>query len=165
MTFSSYLSSVMGVGICAFLCENIASISERKEKSLEKGLNFITSLCLFCVITLPILNAISAQGFTNFWQNNKESEQDVQSDNEAFYALIQEELEERVKEEIIKEIGIEVQKVSIQLSKVDGELKINKAVITISDKYTDKSEEISALANKLFESETTVTVVESENNE
>lgn len=89
----------------------------------------------------------------------------MQSDNEAFYALIQEELEERVKEEIIKEIGIEVQKVSIQLSKVDGELKINKAVITISDKYTDKSEEISALANKLFESETTVTVVESENNE
>lgn len=166
MIFSSYLSTVLGVGICAFLCENIASVSTRKGKSLERAVSFITSLCLFCGVTLPIIKALSTKGIWHINENFvNESESAQESLENTFYGLIKEELEKSVTDEIIKKFGIEQEKVSIQLSEGDGEIIIDKVNVAVNEKDFDKANEIENFIRTLIDGDFEITVTEKHQNE
>lgn len=154
--FSEYIRLILTVGICAFICEYATSLGKSKKMSMVFGL--ISSLCIFLTVISP-LTTLSGS-FATFKQryNNIGSSTEAISD-EAFYSLVEENLKEEIKQEIIKKTGISDECISIDLS-VDKE---NGTIKEISVKHTDKrisNQEITDILTKKTGDETNIIFTE-----
>ncbi len=118
--FSSYLSSILTVGIFSFICEAISGISG--SSNLKKVLSFITSLCLFIVIALPLLNALKGVSLKIEGIN----EESGTYTNDAFFEQVKFQLENEIHQNIYTTFGINPASVRIDLSVSESSIEISK---------------------------------------
>lgn len=134
---SEYISSVLKVAVCAFLCEYL-SAGFSKSKAPQKGLRLITNLCVFIIIMSPLINlaGIFAPKGNNTFEKNVAVEQ-----AEGLEELTEKELNEQLKKQIQNSSGITLKTIYAELEFYDN----NAYIKSISAQVTsiEEKEELS----------------------
>lgn len=137
--FSSYLGSVLALGICTFVC-NFACSSEKNE--IKNAVAFISGMCMLITVFLPFCHGMSEllKEYTSAKEENYAQAENAE--NNSLYKLTAKELENNVKSLIFSEIGINTLGLSIELSENDGTINVSKLSVTLNKENEDKQDEI-----------------------
>ncbi len=151
---SSYLSSILSVGIISFICETVAA--SKSKSSMKKVLGFITSLCVFASVALPFFSAVKSMGTSL----DARTEQQEDFDEGVFYRQVEIEFEDEIRKNIFNEFGILLENISINLSVIDSEITISRISIYLSGDFLDMSEQIKEHLYSICPKDTKITITE-----
>ena len=135
--FSSYLNSLVSVSLTSFILESICTFSGRG-KRLSSALGLITSLCIFLTCISPFLTLIKRASDMKI--PNFESKSEAHLNNESqFNNLLTQDLETRLKDEILRKTGIFISSIDINISTSDNDnfaffIEITHEKLTETDK-------------------------------
>ena len=153
-----YLSTVVTLGICAFISENICNFGTNK--TLSKAMNLISSLCIFTAITLPLISSLSSCSIQDI---NNYSVEETTKDTSSFYSLIVDELKEKVSAKIFERFGIESECSGIELSVNENTMTVTKVCIDILPKDIYLKNDVHEFTKNLFYENTTILITEKKN--
>ena len=157
-----YIITVVIVGICAFILENICISG--KSKTLEKAMSLITSLCIFTCITLPALSLFNSCSKEKIDFPAKNS---MNADNSSFYGLITDDQKTKISGIIFEKFGIEAECNSIQFNVIENVIEYVSIDIQLDKSEIHRKSEISEYLKSIFGQNTTInlTVADDEQNE
>ncbi len=139
--FNSYITSILSVGVCAFICEWIC-ISHSKSDSLKKALSFIASLCIFISVIFPffsqIKNSLESFSLSSYYKTDSYDEYDKSE----FYSLTAREAEKNTGIMIYHEFGINPVSISIELCESDNILSVSSITVTLKSEHHDFKQQI-----------------------
>lgn len=125
--FSEYIKSILSVGLCAFLCENV-SLRLSKNTAMSRGMKLLTGLCIFTVSILPFFSLFNG-GFTSLFDFSASNVR-INSEN-SFITLTENELEKSFEEQILKETGIQTRSLSIKIEYNNNVIDIKSINATV----------------------------------
>ena len=149
---SNYITSILTVGICAFLCEAISGFKGCAK--LSDAMKFISTLCVFTAVLIPFgisVKNIDKSKFKATFPNAA-----IQNNSyESFDTLVEKETAKKIKEEIIKITKTHPKEVFTELDKNTFEIV---SVTIITDGIQDEAfyEKAKEAINEMFEKEVTV---------
>ena len=126
--FSQYICSIILTGLCAFLCEYIASHFS-KSNGMSGALKLITGLCVFTVAVSPIFSLIGKH--MSFRYDTSQDTSDTVTEQD-FITLTEKELEKALTTKILQETGINIEDISIEIEYDDNNITVKQIAATVS---------------------------------
>ena len=110
----TYITSILTVGVCAFICETVSGIGGSSK--LSDAMKFTSSLCVFIAVLLPFgisLKGIDTKAIKNLFDENSTQLNNSQS----FEALLDSEIKSRIEDEIVLSTEKKPMEISVSYNK------------------------------------------------
>jgi len=154
--FSSYLGSVMTIGICAFICETVSSASQTSAGT-KNAMRLICSLCVFITVIIPFCSGIRSF-YTHIATSGITAEKNSVQYENSFLELTEKETEKRIMQEILDKTGIIIKSADIDLCEKENMLIVLSVRVTVSNKDSGDADNVRQLISDMFGSDAEIKI-------
>ncbi len=144
--FTSYISNIIIVCVCAYICEWICSNSA--SENIKKSLAFISGLCVFVAVALPFIGGIKSlsESFDGITFSGYEGDHS----SDTFIRLVEEETEKKLCDYFNEHLEISNCKVQLRLNDTNGKTAIESLNLYIPHGSSQLYDKASQLMSQVF---------------